>query len=160
MSDLRIKHTELLSRLTILFQGWIDQQLHAIVLSLSVSRSVLFSQTHCTAAVSLPTYMFTAERNLLLEAVKSHSGKYRKLLTEARVDNAGWGETGCRKKFKSQHASYWNTSWESDSFDVEQCCLRGEIMPLEAGSVRKERGLQTCRGPPGPSFNARSWLFD
>lgn len=38
--------------------------------------------------------MFTAQRSLLLEALTSHSGKYRILLSEAKIDSAGGEELG------------------------------------------------------------------
>lgn len=92
MSALRIKQAGLPWRLTILCQRCTAPR-HC---SLSVSLCV--PQTRSTAAAVAPsTYVFTARRSLLLEAVKSHPEKYRKLLTEAKVDNAGGGEMGTRK---------------------------------------------------------------
>lgn len=63
----------------------------------SPSVSLCLSQTNCTAAVTLSTYMLTAQWSLLLETIKSHCGKYCIMLTEAEVHNASRGEIGTRK---------------------------------------------------------------
>lgn len=70
---------------------------HTALWHCSVSVSLCFCQTHYTAAVVLSTYMFTAQRSLLLEALTSHSGKYRILLSEAKIDSAGGEEVGTQE---------------------------------------------------------------
>ena len=91
-SFLQTKETYRVNGFNIVCRSWIDVQLCGIFLSVSVS---FFSLTRCAAAVALSSYMFPVHSSLLLEAVKSHSGKYRKLQTskswQCRLRGNGYG---------------------------------------------------------------------
>lgn len=59
------------------------------------------------------------------------------------------------KKCKLEHFSYWNTSWKSDNFDVEQCrSIWGWFYVTQGWITKQVKRAPDPQGLPSPTFHA------